>query len=315
MALARLSSAEEWASRLGEGRKPAVVTIGNFDGIHRGHQKILGKVVEEAGGKGQLAAVLTLFPHPLKILRPAEAPALLMTIEQRLAAFEAAGIDAALVLPFNLELSRVRPEEFARRYLVETMRASKVLVGENFRFGHRQEGNVESLEDYGRQWGFEVESVKSLTVDGKVASSSAIREALREGRVEEAQRMLGRPYALRGEIQTGTGQGRKLVVPTLNLKSEQEMLPKRGVYATETVVGGKCYRSVTNIGVRPTFDGSGTTVETHLLDFNESRTGGSMEIRFLRRLRDERKFSGAEELREQVLRDIESASEFHRERE
>ncbi len=314
MALARLSSAEEWVSRFGEGRKPAVVTIGNFDGMHRGHQKILGKVVEEARGKGQLAAVLTLFPHPLKILRPAEAPALLMTIEQRLAAFEKAGIDAALVLPFNLELSRVRPEEFARRYLVETMRASKVLVGENFRFGHRQEGNVESLEAYGRQWGFEVESVKPLTVDGKVASSSAIREALREGRVEDAQRMLGRPYALSGEIQTGTGQGRKLVVPTLNLKTEQEMLPKRGVYATETVVCGKSYRSVTNVGVRPTFDGSGTTVETHLLDFNENLTSGTMEVRFLRRLRDERKFSGAEELREQVLQDIESAKEFQRER-
>jgi riboflavin kinase/FMN adenylyltransferase len=314
VALARLSSAEEWVSRLGEGRKPAVVTIGNFDGIHRGHQKILGKVVEEAREKGHLAAVLTLFPHPLKILRPAEAPALLMTIEQRLAAFEKAGIDAALVLPFNLELSKARPEEFARRYLLETMRASKVLVGENFRFGHRQEGNVESLEAYGKQWGFEVESVKSLAVDGKVASSSAIREALREGRVEDAQRMLGRPYALSGDIQTGTGQGRKLVVPTLNLKSEQEMLPKRGVYATESVVCGKSYASVTNIGVRPTFDGSGTTVETYLLDFNENLTSGTMEVRFLRRLRDERKFSGAEELREQVLRDIERAKEFHRER-
>ncbi len=129
------------------------MTIGNFDGIHRGHQEILGKVTEEAREKDHLAAVLTLFPHPLKILRPAEAPALLMTIEQRLAAFETAGIDAALVLPFNLELSRVRPEEFARRYLVETMRASKVLVGENFRFGHRQEGNVESLEGYWQAMG------------------------------------------------------------------------------------------------------------------------------------------------------------------
>jgi riboflavin kinase/FMN adenylyltransferase len=189
-----------------------------------------------------------------------------------------------------------------------------VLVGENFRFGHRQEGNVESLEAYGKQWGFEVESVKSLTVDGKVASSSAIREALREGRVEDARHMLGRPYALSGDIQTGTGQGRKLVVPTLNLKSEQEMLPKRGVYATETVVCGKSHASVTNIGVRPTFDGSGTTVETYLLDFNENLTSGTMEVRFLRRLRDERKFSGAEELREQVLKDIATAREFHQNR-
>jgi riboflavin kinase/FMN adenylyltransferase len=240
-----------------------------------------------------------------------EAPALLMTIDQRLAAFEAAGIDAALVLPFNLELSRVGPEEFARCYLVETMRASRVLVGENFRFGHRQEGNVQALENYGRRWGFTVESLQSLTVNGTVASSSAIREALRDGRVADAQRMLGRPFALAGEIQTGTGQGRKLIVPTLNLKTEQEMLPKMGVYATETVIGGKAYRSVTNVGVRPTFDGSRITVETHLLDFNENRTSGPMEIRFLTRLRDERKFAGVAELRDQVLKDIESAQEFH----
>ena len=312
MALARLSSAQEWVARFGEERKPSVMTIGNFDGIHRGHQEILRKVTEEARQKDQLAAVLTLFPHPLKVLRPAEAPALLMTIGQRLAAFEAAGIDAALVLPFNLELSRVGPEEFARCYLVETMRASRVLVGENFRFGHRQEGHVQALENYGRRWGFEVEIVKSLAINGAVASSTAIREALRDGRVEDAERMLGHFFALEGEVQTGTGQGRKLVVPTLNLSMDQEMLPKKGVYATETLVGGKAYRSVTNVGVRPTFDGSRITIETHLFDFSENRTSGKMEIRFLRRLRDERKFTGAEELRAQVLKDIEAAKEFHR---
>jgi riboflavin kinase/FMN adenylyltransferase len=312
VAVERLNSAEEWVARLGESRKPAVVTIGNFDGIHRGHQEILRKVTEEARQKAQLAAVLTLFPHPLKVLRPAEAPALLMTIDQRLTAFEASGIDAVLVLPFNLELSKVRPEEFARLYLAETMHASRVLVGENFRFGHRQEGNVQALKNYGRQWGFAVESVKSLTVDGAVASSSAIREALRDGRVTDAQRLLGRPFALVGEIQTGTGQGRKLIVPTLNLKTEQEMLPKRGVYATETLVDGKIYRSVTNVGTRPTFDGSRITVETHLFDFRENLSGGNMQIRFLMRLRDEKKFDGPAELREQVLKDIESAKEFHR---
>jgi riboflavin kinase/FMN adenylyltransferase len=311
VALPRLNSAQEWVSRWGAARKSAVVTIGNFDGIHRGHQEILRKVVQEARQRDQLAAVLTLFPHPLKVLRPAEAPALLMTIDQRLAAFESMGIDAALVLPFNLELSQVGAEDFARRYLAETMRASRVLVGENFRFGHRQQGDVPALEGFGRQWGFEVESVKSLTVDGTVASSSAIRQALRDGRVEDARCMLGRPFGLLGEITPGTGLGRKLVVPTLNLKSEQEMLPKRGVYATETTVGGQTYRSVTNVGVRPTFDGSGVSVETHLLDFNQTVESGAMEIRFLKRLRDEQKFAGAGELREQVLKDIESAKQFH----
>jgi len=312
MAIARLSSAEQWVRHFGENRKRSVVTIGNFDGIHRGHQEILRKVKQEARERDQLAAVLTLFPHPLKVLRPAEAPSLLMTIDQRLTAFDAAGIDAALVRPFNLELSKMRPEDFARRYLVETMRASKVLVGENFRFGHRQEGTVQLLEGYGREWGFEVESVKALTVDGTVASSTAVREALRSGRVADARRLLGRPFSLEGEIQSGTGQGRKLVVPTLNLKTEQEMLPQNGVYATETVVDGEFYRSVTNVGVRPTFNGSGVTVETHLFDFNEDLTGGKMEIRFLERLRDERKFASIEELRDQVLKDIRGAKEFLR---
>jgi riboflavin kinase/FMN adenylyltransferase len=312
MAIARLSSAEQWVRHFGENRKRSVVTIGNFDGIHRGHQEILRKVKQEARERDQLAAVLTLFPHPLKVLRPAEAPSLLMTIDQRLAAFDAAGIDAALVLPFNLELSKTRPEDFARRYLVETMRTSKVLVGENFRFGHRQEGTVQLLEGYGREWGFEVESVKALRVDGTVASSTAVREALRGGRVADARRLLGRPFSLEGEIQSGTGQGRKLVVPTLNLKTEQEMLPQNGVYATETVVDGEFYRSVTNVGVRPTFNGSGVTVETHLFDFNEDLTGGKMEIRFLERLRDERKFASIEELRDQVLKDIRGAKEFLR---
>lgn len=312
MAIAKLRAAEEWVGRFGESRKPAVVTIGNFDGIHRGHQEILRKVKQEAAEKNHLAAVLTLFPHPLKLLRPAEAPSLLMTIEQRLAAFDAAGIDAALVLPFTLELSKMRPEDFARVYLAETMRASKVLVGENFRFGHRQEGNVQSLESYGNQRGFEVESLRSLTVGETVASSTAVREALRDGRVADARRLLGRPFALTGEIQTGTGQGRRLIVPTLNLRAEQEMLPKNGVYVTETLARGGAYHSVTNVGTRPTFDGTRVTVETHLFGFDENWTSGPLEIRFLENLREERKFENAEQLRNQVLRDVENAKAFWR---
>ena len=278
--------------------------------MHRGHQEILRKVTEEARQRGEMGAVLTLFPHPTRVLRPARGASVADDNRSEACGFQAAGIDAALVLPFTSELSKVGPEEFARRYLVETMRASKVLVGENFRFGHRQEGDVPALEKYGRQWGFEVETVKSLTVDGIVASSSAIRDALREGRPEDAQAMLGRPFALAGEIQTGTGQGRKLVVPTLNLKTDQEMLPRTGVYATETSVDGGAFRSVTNVGMRPTFNGGRVTIETHLFDFGETRTAGKMEIRFLRRLRDERKFSGPDALREQVLKDMRERQGF-----
>jgi riboflavin kinase/FMN adenylyltransferase len=310
MAFAVVRSAAEWSARFGAAGRNSVVTIGNFDGCHRGHQKILCEVVARARSTEAIAAVLTFFPHPARLLRPAEAPALLGTIDQRLAAFEACGIDAALVLPFDRELASVSAEDFVRRILVETMAAKTVLVGGNFRFGHRGAGDVKLLSELGARWGFAAEVAAPVTENGEVISSSAIRSAIREGRVEDARRMLGRPYALAGEIRTGTGQGRKLVVPTLNLATEQEVLPKNGVYATEAVVGGKTYRAATNVGVRPTFDGARITVESYLFDFDEMLTSGKLEVRFRQRLRDERKFSGPAELKEQVLRDIEEARRF-----
>lgn len=311
MALERVNSAQEWIERFGAQRRPTVVTIGNFDGMHLGHQEILKRVVSDAREKRCMAAVLTFFPHPVSVLRPAEAPALLTTLDQRLAAFDAAGIEAALVLRFDEALSKMSADEFVATYLAETMRAREVLVGENFRFGHKQQGNVAKLRMLGGQFGFEVDIVGSLQVDGMVVSSTAVRVALSEGRVEDAAHLLGRPFALRGNVQSGTGQGRKLVVPTLNLKTEQELLPKRGVYVTRTVVGGEAFPSVTNVGMRPTFNGASVTVESNLFGFNREITSGEMEVQFLARLRDEQKFSGVDALREQVLKDIERAKEFH----
>lgn len=311
MALVRLNSAEEWLEQFGKSDKRSVVTIGNFDGVHLGHQKILTSVVERARRTGALAVVLTFFPHPVRVLRPAVAPSLLSTLEQRLAAFEAAGIDAALVVHFNAELSQMSAEEFAKRFLVETMRAAAVLVGANFRFGHRQEGDVKLLEALGGRWDFEVGIVQPVVQAGEVISSSAIREALREGRVDDAQKMLGRPYALEGQIQPGTGQGRKLIVPTLNLATEQEILPKTGVYVTEVAVEGRIYGAATNVGMRPTFDGTRITIESHLFGFHESLSSGTMEVRFLARLRDEHKFAGPNALREQVLKDIETSRNLY----
>ncbi len=311
MAMAVLRSPEEWVARFGSPRRGSVVTIGNFDGCHRGHQEILRRVVDRARAMDALGAVLTFFPHPTRVLRPAEAPALIETLDQRLAAIGATGIDAVLVMPFNLELANMSPEDFVRRILLDTMAAQAVLVGGNFRFGHGGAGDIQLLGELGNRWGFTAEIVPPVTENGLVISSTAIRGAIREGRVEDARRMVGRPYALAGEIRTGTGQGRKLVVPTLNLATEQEVLPKNGVYATEATVGGKTYRAATNVGTRPTFDGSGrVTIESYLFDFNETLTSGKLEIRFWQRLRDERKFSGPAELREQVLRDIEQAKEY-----
>jgi riboflavin kinase/FMN adenylyltransferase len=310
MALAKFDSADEWIARLGEARKPTVVTIGNFDGVHLGHQKILAGVVDRARAENATPAVLTFFPHPSRVLRPSQAPPLLMTLEQRLAAIAAAGIEAALVVQFDAQLAKVTPEDFAKRFVVDTLRARAVMVGGNFRFGHRQAGDVKLLGELGRRSGFEEHIVPPVEIDGVIVSSSAVRQALAEGKVEEAAPLLGRPFALAGEIRPGTGQGRKLVVPTLNLATEQECLPKLGVYVTETVVEGMRYRSATNVGVRPTFDGARVSVESHLFDFSNNLTAGPMEVRFLKRLRDERKFAGPAELREQVLKDIAQAKEY-----
>jgi len=314
MAIAKTWSCEEWVERFGAERKQTAVTIGNFDGVHVGHQAILTRVCANARTADRVSAVLTFYPHPAKVLRPAEAPPLLETIDQRIARLESTGIDAVLVARFDRELASLSPEEFAEAFLAKTMRAGSVFVGENFRFGHRQAGDVKLLREVGARLGFQVEIVPPVyeEIGGQrlVISSSAIRAAVREGRLDEAARMLGRPFALEGEIRTGSGLGRKLVVPTLNLATEQELLPKLGVYATETTVASADYRSVTNVGMRPTFDGAKLAIETHLFGFSDNLTSGPMAIRFHSRLRDEQKFAGPEELKQQILRDIETAKEY-----
>jgi riboflavin kinase/FMN adenylyltransferase len=301
-------SAAEWQREMGEA--PAVAAIGNFDGVHRGHQQILARVVERARARGHLAVAATFDPHPSRVLRVDSAPPLITSIGQRLGLFEAAGIDAALVIPFTMEFARLSPEEFAAQILKETLHVSTVFVGGNFRFGHRQEGDANRLVELGEQLGFAVDIVSAVRLRGQLVSSTLVRRAVAEGFVERAGRMLGRPFALTGEIQRGTGQGRRLVVPTLNLAWEQELVPGRGVYATEALVGGKLYRAATNVGLRPTFQGHVLTVESHLLDFSENLVGGPMEVRFWHRLRDEKKFASPAALREQVLHDIARARHF-----
>jgi len=312
MALEVLLSAEEWKARFGDGYR-TVVTIGNFDGVHRGHQKILRRVHDLAALQKVSPAVLTFYPHPARVLRPSDAPLLLMTLEQRLRAIEALGIDAALVIRFDETLAKVTPEDFVLRFLVDTMKARTVLVGANFRFGHRGAGDAKLLAELGQAWKFDTEVVPPVVEDHITVSSTAIRRAVREGRVADAREMMGRPFCLEGEIKTGTGQGRKLVVPTLNLSTQQEVIPANGVYATEVVVCGKKYQAATNVGMRPTFEGVHQTIESHLFDFNEELTNGPLAVKFWGRLRDEKKFSSPEELKQQVLRDIEHAKEYFRE--
>jgi riboflavin kinase/FMN adenylyltransferase len=226
--------------------------------------------------------------------------------------FGVAGLEAAVVMPFTLELARLSPEDFVEEILVRDLQVRTVLVGENFRFGHRQAGDVKLLRELGMRHGFEVVVIPPVIYKGEVVSSTAIRNAVSAGDVTLAASLLGRPFVLTGKVVSGTGTGRRFVFPTLNLVPEQELLPARGVYVTRTLLQGetKSRRSVTNVGNRPTFNGSALSVETHLLDYSDEITPKCIELRFWKRLREEKKFAGPDELRAQIARDIASADRF-----
>jgi riboflavin kinase/FMN adenylyltransferase len=310
--LATFTSSQAWASRYAAYGYSSALAIGNFDGIHLGHQAILRATVERAQALQAVSTALTFDPSPRKVLRPESAPLRLSTNAQRMEWFNALGLEAAVVLPFTLELARLSPEEFVEQILVRDLHVKTVLVGENFHFGHKQAGNVKLLKELGAKFGFDVQIVCPVQYRGEIVSSTIIRREVAEGDVSHAGRLLGRPFALTGEVVSGTGTGSKFTFPTLNLAAEQELLPARGVYITRTQLEGETHshRSVTNIGMRPTFNGSSLSVETHLLDFQPPTTPKRIEVRFWKRLREEKKFSGPEELRAQIARDIARANKF-----
>jgi len=305
-------SAADWAVRYGATKRGSVIAIGNFDGIHLGHQRVLEFTIARAKESGAVATALTFEPPPLKVLRPEVAPLRISTNQQRMEWFGALGMEAAVVLPFTMELAKVSPEDFIDEILVRQLQVLAVVVGGNFRFGHRQAGDVKFLRELGMRYGFEVVVHTPVVLDGQIVSSTLIRKQIAEGDVTHAARLLGRPFVLTGEVVKGTGTGRKFTFPTLNLKPEQELLPARGVYITRTVLEGETssHRSVTNVGMRPTFNGSGLTVETHLLDYSGNFTPQYVEIRFWKKLREEKKFGGAEELKTQIAKDIATANKF-----
>ena len=290
----------------------SVIAIGNFDGIHLGHQKVLEYCIGLAKETGAVATALTFEPPPLKVLRPEAAPLRISTNQQRMEWFAALGMDAAVVLPFTMELSQVTAEDFVDDILVRQLQVKAVVVGQDFRFGHKQAGNVKLLRELGMRDGFEVVIHAPVKVRGEIVSSTLVRKLIAEGGVAHAARLLGRAFVLTGEVVPGTGTGRKFTFPTLNLRPEQELLPGKGVYITRTVLDGETssHRSVTNVGMRPTFDGKGLTVETHLLDYSGNFSPKQIEVRFWKRLREEKKFSGAEELKAQIARDIAKANDY-----
>jgi phosphoribosyl 1,2-cyclic phosphate phosphodiesterase len=311
-AVLAFTSPDQWAAHYASSGRGSVLAIGNFDGIHLGHQAILRAAVQRAAKARDVATALTFDPSPRKILRPESAPMRVSTNAQRMEWFGTVGLEAAVVLPFTLDLARLSPEAFVEQILVQGLHVRAVLVGENFRFGHKQGGDVALLRELGTRHGFAVEIIPPVALDGEIVSSTGIRREIAAGNVTHAARLLGRPFVLTGEIVSGTGTGRRFTFPTLNLKPEQELLPARGVYVTRTLLEGesKSRRSVTNVGMRPTFNGASLSVETHLLDFSGEVTAKRMEVRFWKRLREEKKFAGPEELRTQITRDITSARRF-----
>src|ERR1700730_4480240 len=305
-------SAADWKAKYGESGRGSVIAIGNFDGIHLGHQRVLEFTMRLAKETGAVATALTFEPPPLKVLRPELAPPRISTNQQRIEWFGALGMETAVVLPFTLELARRMPEEIVDEILAQQVQVRAIVGGDNFRFGHKQLGDVKLLRELGMRYGFDVIVHTPVVLEGEVVSSTLIRKLVAEGDVTHAARQLGRPFVLTGEVVTGTGTGRKFTFPTLNLKPEQELLPARGVYITRTVLEGEpsSHRSVTNVGMRPTFNGTGLTVETHLLDYSGNFSPKRIEVRFWKKLREEKKFGGAEELKAQIAKDIGKANGF-----
>jgi riboflavin kinase/FMN adenylyltransferase len=281
-----------------------VLALGNFDGLHRGHRKILDRVCRVASEHGATSVVMTFDPHPPRVVRPDKAPPLLMTTRQKLEAFEATGVEGAAIVRFTPELSRWDPETFVKTVLVDWLRVSEVWVGANFLFGHDRTGNFSLLRALGARYGFRAEKIDPVRYKDFVVSSTRIRRLISEGRVDEAGALLGHPYCIDGQVVPGDRRGRELGFPTANLCTENELLPPHGVYATTARIDGVVRASITNIGVRPTVDRSGAThIETHVFDFDGDLYGARLRIGFVLRLRDERVFESVDALKAQVAAD------------
>ena len=281
-----------------------VLALGNFDGLHRGHLKIIERVRRGAAEHGGIPMAMTFDPHPPRVVRPDKAPPLLMTKEQRLEALDRAGIRAVAVVRFTHELSQWDPEMFVRAVLVDWLKVSEVWVGANFLFGHDRAGNFSSLRTLGQRFGFRAEKIDPVRYKEFVVSSTRIRRLVAEARMDEAAALLGHPYYLDGLVVEGQRRGRELGFPTANLETSNELIPPNGVYATTLEVDGIVHAAMTNIGVRPTFgDDTRASIETHVLGFDGDLYGRQVRLAFVQRLRDERRFDDVDGLKTQIEAD------------
>ncbi|HEX7176485.1 MAG TPA: bifunctional riboflavin kinase/FAD synthetase [Pyrinomonadaceae bacterium] len=295
--------------------RPTVLTLGVFDGLHLGHQLIARTVVEQARALEAVPTVITFDPHPRAVLHPESAPPLLQTLDQKVEALSLLGVEQTIVIRFTREFARVRAAEFLRDVVRDRLQARAVYLGRGFAFGHEREGDIELLRRVSGELGFTASEAPEVRLRGRRISSSLVRELLSAGKVNLARRMLGRPYGVEGRVVRGHERGRTLGFPTANLLPRNRVIPRAGVYVTATLAGGVWRRSVTNVGVRPTFEaGAATSVETFVLGWEGDLYGDVVRVRFLRRLRDEMKFASVEELKRQIDRDVGRAEEYFQHR-
>jgi riboflavin kinase / FMN adenylyltransferase len=289
-----------------------VLSVGNFDGVHLAHQAVLREVCRNARKRQAASLAVTFEPHPTRILRPEGAPKLLTPLPEKLRLLEATGIDATLVLPFNRDLSLTTSQDFAQHIIVENLHAVEVHEGANFHFGHKAEGNVEKLSEFGKELGFDVHIYPEMKIRGQAVSSSNIRKLLAQGDVSRARHLLGRAFSIVAAPGRGRGFGHKFTVPTVNLARYDEMVPANGVYITRTTLGDYGFDSVTNVGNRPTFGEDSFAIESHLLNFYEIEitSDTQVETQFLKRLRAEVKWPDVDALRAQIAKDVHRARRF-----
>jgi riboflavin kinase/FMN adenylyltransferase len=292
-------------------QRPTVLTLGVFDGLHLGHQLIMHTVVERARAVGAVPTVITFDPHPRAVLHPESAPPLLQTFDQKIEAFGVLGIEQTIVVRFTKQFASIQADQFLCEVVKDRLHAKEVYLGKGFAFGHGREGNIDLLRKLGDELGFVAGEVPEVCLRDKRVSSSKIRELLTRGRVNLARRMLGRPYGVEGLVERGAERGHKLGFPTANLHPHNRVIPKNGVYVTGTLIEGQWRRSVTNIGLRPTFgEATEPSVETYVMNWDGDLYGDVVRVRFLYRLRDERKFASIEELKAQIARDVNRAKSY-----
>jgi len=292
-------------------QRPTVLTLGVFDGLHLGHALIMRTVFERARELGAVPTAITFDPHPRAVLHPASAPPLLQTFDQKIEAFGVLGIEQSIVIRFDEGFAQIRAEDFLRDVVRDRLQAKEVYLGRGFAFGRGREGNIELLKAASGRLGFHADEVPEVRLRGRRISSSRIREMLAAGHVNLARRMLGRPYGVEGRVVRGDERGRTLGFPTANLQPQNRVIPQRGVYVTATLIDGAWRRSVTNIGTRPTFTRDDEpSVETYVMDWQGDLYGDVLRVRFLHRLRAERKFASVAELKTQLDRDVARAAGY-----